>query len=244
MAQYLFYENLVPLNRERHKNLRLQPGKAGFGHVKHMNSIPIAAVEFAEVAHDYAIGFTGASKDAVAPAAILGLSENTNYYVDDDGNWAEGYRPAFVRMYPFMLANRGQDGFAVCIDESHKGLNEEEGERLFEEDGTESARMKQAMEFLTRFQGEMRRTGELISILQEHDLLIEQGVQVKRADGQMVNLKGIFVIDETKVRNLPDDVILKMHKNGMMACVYAHLMSLRNLARLTNHASSPIKVAK
>jgi len=25
-----------------------------------------------------------------------------------------------------------------------------------------------------------------------------------------------------------------MHKNGMLACIYAHLLSLRNLSRLTD----------
>ncbi len=239
MAQFMFYDNLVPLNRERHKDMRIAPAKSVFGHVRNVNSVPLAAVEFAEAAHEYAIIFAGADKDNVTPVAMLGLADQTNYYVDGDGNWTDGYRPAFVRMYPFVLANKGNDEYAVCIDENFEGLNDKEGERLFEEDGTESAGMKRAVEFLTQFHGEMRRTSLLVDKLKEYDLLISRDVNIRRKDGQNVNLKGMFVVDEAKLRDLDDAAVLDMHKNGMMACIYAHLLSLRNLARLTEHADLP-----
>ncbi|MGB1086818.1 MAG: SapC family protein, partial [Alphaproteobacteria bacterium] len=172
-------------------------------------------------------------KDSLAPAVLLGLADGANFYVDDDGNWSEGYKPAFVRMYPFVLANKGEDEFAVCVDEGFEGLNEDDGERLFDDEGKESEGLQNAIKFLTQYQGEMRRTGNIMKTLSELDLLAERTVQIKKPDGTQTNLKGIYAIDEAKLNALDDEKVVELFRNGTMACIFAHLLSLRNLARLT-----------
>jgi SapC len=57
--------------------------------------------------------------------------------VDSNGAWSGSYIPAFVRRYPFMLGEMGNDRSVACIDEKYEGLNPTIGERLFTEDGAD-----------------------------------------------------------------------------------------------------------
>src|SRR5690606_23806240 len=101
-----FFKNVVPLNRDRHRRLKLRmDGRATFAAGTHF--VPLAAVELYEAARDYPIVFTG-SEDA-SPVAILGLRAGENLFIDANGRWANGtYVPAFVRRYPFILSRGGQ----------------------------------------------------------------------------------------------------------------------------------------
>lgn len=243
MVQFLYYDSLVALNRESHKNKRIKPAEAPFTFAKGVNSVPLAAAEFALAAHEYPVVFAGDSVENATPVALLGLSQNQNAYVDEDGNWGEGYRPAFIRQYPFVLADTGKDDLTVCIDESFEGLNEDEGEPLFNEDGSESDMLKRALEFLRDYRVQMQRTAEFTKKLVELELLTPRTVQIRKADGKQTNLQGMFVVDETKLRELSDEDALSLFRTGGMAAIYSHLMSVRNLARLTKRASDEAEAA-
>jgi hypothetical protein len=64
-------------------------------------------VEFAIAARDLLIVFAGNDAKDAGPVALLGLRQNENLYVDAEGQWAANtYVPAFVRRYPFVLAEK------------------------------------------------------------------------------------------------------------------------------------------
>ncbi len=89
------------------------------------------AVEFAKAAGEYAVIFAGDDK-RVMPAAVLGIQNDSNLYVDEEGRWTSRYIPAFVRRYPCVSssAHSGKT-FALCIDEDCAGVNQEaRGNRL------------------------------------------------------------------------------------------------------------------
>ena len=66
---------------------------------------------------------------------MLGLRNPENLKVDEAGRWDAYYVPAFVRRYPYVLAETGENNQRViCIDESYEGFNGEEGEPLFHGD--------------------------------------------------------------------------------------------------------------
>lgn len=91
--------------------------------------IPLAAME-------YTIVFAG-SDEAPVPAILLGIGQNENLYVDDQGAWNAKYIPAFVRRYPFVFT-QSEDGrtLTLCVDEGCTGCNHDgRGERLFDADG-------------------------------------------------------------------------------------------------------------
>ena len=245
MAEVLFYENPVPLNRNEHKDLRLR----GVGNVRfamNTHSVPLTGSEFAIAARDLLIVFAGNAIDDAGPIALLGLRQNENLFIDAEGHWeANTYIPAFVRRYPFVLAEKpaNADGtpqtedLTVFLDDKYEGFNQAEGERLFKEDGTDTELLTNAVKFLSEFQQNIERTRWFMRQLTKHDLLEPRNVHLQKdaKDGEQprsINLNGLFVISEEKVRALDEKTAQEFARDGVFAWIYAHLLSLNNIDRL------------
>ena len=134
MAAVMFYEKPVLLNREAHKAKKIALSKS-FTFAKKANSLYLAGVEFAEACKEYPIVFTYVAGQKIVPVAMLGLREGENLFLSPAGAWSAQYVPAFVRRYPFVLSELQGQQMAVCIDEGYAGLNEKEGEALFDSHG-------------------------------------------------------------------------------------------------------------
>lgn len=235
MAEVLFYERPVPLNREGHKDLRIKPiDSAAFAAKTH--SVPLTVGEFGPAARDFPILFGGNNVEEAGPLAMLGLKQFENVFVDADGKWEQGaYIPAFVRRYPFILAEKPEgaegDDFTVFLDEAYPGFGTEEGDRLFNEDGSDTDTLKNAVRFLGEFQEHVKRTQAFTRRLRELDLLEERTIQIKDGDRNMV-INGLFVVNEEKLRKLDEKVAAELLADGSLGWIYAHLLSLANIDRL------------
>jgi len=227
----LFYENPVALNKQRHKALRLKNRGEDYGFAANTNSVILAGVEFSEAAREYPIVFANAGGHIV-PVALLGLKSAQNLFVKEDARWDARYIPAFVRRYPFVLAETesGRDRM-VCIDEGFSGFDEENGEPLFENDEP-TPLLKQAMDFLEEYQKQYARTEIFVKKLVELELLKSLNAKVELANEAPFGLTGLMVVDEQKLLRLPDDQALTFFKSGELAWVYCHLMSLGCLSLL------------
>ena len=235
MAEVLFYERPVPLNRNEHKDLRIK-NMNSVAFAAKVHSVPLTAAEFPLAARDFPILFGGTDVAEAGPMALLGLRQFENLYVDDDGQWAEGaYLPAFVRRYPFVLAEKPPeadgDDFTVFLDEAHPGFSSEEGERLFNEDGSDTDLLKSAVQFLGEFQEHVKQTKTFTARLRELDLLEPRTVQLKNGE-QTTTLNGMFVVNEEKLRKLDEKTAHEMLVDGTLGLIFAHLLSLANIDRL------------
>jgi hypothetical protein len=241
VAEVLFYEHPVPLNRTEHKDLRMK-AVPNVKFAMNAHSVPLAGAEFGVAARDLLIVFAGTSAADAGPMALLGLRQNENLFVDADGQWApDTYVPAFVRRYPFVLAEKpaGQEGddFTVFLDENFEGFNSTEGQRLFNEDGSDSELLANAVGFLGDFQQNVARTKWFMEQLNKHDLLEPRNVQLQKQgkdgeQGKSINLNGLFVINEEKLRALDEKTTHEFLREGVLGWAYAHLLSLTNIDRL------------
>ncbi|OZB71147.1 MAG: multidrug transporter, partial [Lysobacterales bacterium 13-68-4] len=207
MAEVFFYERPVPLNRTAHKDLRLK-GMPSLKFAANVHSVPLTGVEFPAAARDMPILFAGTDIKEAGPMALLGLRQNENLFVDANGQWVPGaYVPAFIRRYPFILAEKpeGQEGddFTVFLDEAYEGFSSDEGERLFKEDGTDAEMLTNAVNFLGEFQQHVARTHWFMDQLRKHDLLEPRNIRLEK-DGNTINLNGLFVVNEEKLRQLDE----------------------------------------
>lgn len=235
MAEVLFYERPVPLNRTQHKDLRLK-GIPSLRFAAGVHSVPLTGVEFPAAARDLPILFAGSSMEEAGPMALLGLRQNENLFVDADGQWAANtYVPAFVRRYPFVLAEKpaGEEGddFTVFLDEAYEGFGSDEGERLFQEDGTDSEMLKNAVNFLGEFQQHVSRTQWFMEQMRKHDLLEPRNIRLEK-DGKAINLNGLYVVSEEKLRKLDAKTAQEFLQEGVFGWIYAHLLSLANIDRV------------
>ena len=237
MKQLLIYDRPVVLNRARHRNLRIAATEGDFHFAAALNSLPLAACEFARAACDHPILFAGNEPANVVPAALLGLRAGENLAVDANGRWREdSYIPAFLRRYPFVLAEKEADGegkdFHVCLDEAFPGLGAEQGEPLFDESGANTPLLEAAMRFLQEYQAHLERTRELTARLAELDLLVPKVVQVQPVSGAGFSLDGLFVVDEARLHALKGRVLQDLLRSGHLGWIHVHLMSLVNVERL------------
>lgn len=235
MAEVLIYERPVALNRTAHKDLRMQP-VADVAFAAKVHSVPLTAAEFPAAARDFPILFAGQDLADAGPMALLGLRQFENLYVDEQGMWEEGaYIPAFVRRYPFVLAEKAPEAqgndFTVFLDEAFSGFGTEKGERLFNEDGTDTEFLQNAVKFLGEFQEHVKATQAYTTKLRDKDLLEPRTVELKSGDKSTV-LNGLFVVNEEKLRALDEKTMHEWMVDGTMGWTYAHLLSLANIERL------------
>ncbi|MGB1189742.1 MAG: SapC family protein [Pseudomonadales bacterium] len=245
MAEMLFYEKPVPLSSVHHADWTLRLPEPRFGFAASINSVVLAGIEFVEASKDYPIVFAKAA-EALVPVALLGLRETKNLYVDSHGEWLDGhYVPAFIRRYPFVLAEGPGPEPVVCIDEAFEGFGKPEGEggadglgigeALFLE-GEPQPVLSKAMEFLGEFQRQFDRTKRFVAGLEEHDLLTEVSATITDQQSVKTHLKGLKVVDEQKLIGLSDEVALRLFRSGELSWIYAHLMSIGNLKALSQRA--------
>jgi len=232
----LFFSNPVPLEPGRHGNagirIDLPPVFAGA-----TNSIPLTIGEFVEAAKYYPIVFTG--EDPVAPALIVGI-EQENDCIGKDGKWlADMYVPAYVRKYPFIFLQTGNEQFTLCIDEqasAYVTVAEKEDQKFFE--GTMPTEFtRNALKFCTAFQEEYTITRRFCDELKALDLLMPGRSDAQLVSGRTIRLSGFQLIDQKKFAQLPDNTILRLHKEGFLPLIYYALMSNSNWKSLVDKAA-------
>ena len=234
MSDTMYYERPVLLDRDKHRKRRVQPS-ASFAFARKANSLYLAGAEFGEACKEYAIVFTRGANQAVIPVAMLGLRSRENLFVDDNEQWTGNYVPAFVRRYPFVLAELpGQTSMGVCIDEAFAGLGDKEGEALFDDQGNNTPFLQNALDFLNRYQAEYRRTEAFCQRLEQAGLLTEMNAKADLSDGRSFTVNGLLVVDEKKLMALPDATVQDMFRAGELHLASMHLVSLSNMQRLVD----------
>jgi len=232
MTTMLMYEQLIAVNRDQHRHWRIRPGSHKLAFAKATNSVLLAASELPMAALDYPCVFVGAGEHHTM-AAIVGLRDKENLMLDTAGNWdADSYVPAFVRRYPFVLAEQpGSTQLTICMDRSFDGFNETEGEALFDEQGQDTAYLSELKTFLINFHQDMQRSAAFANELARLDLLVERNIACHVGE-QTVTLSSFKVVDEERLSKLPQDTVLTLFKTGALGWIHAHLLSLNNVKRL------------
>lgn len=234
MSSTNFYQHPVALNREQHRQLKLDASKGNFLFAAKTNSLLLASTEVIDAAASYPVVFVGNEGGPYTLAAMVGLNNEENLFVDAAGKWDAGsYVPAFVRRYPFVLSGGGEaePELTVCIDEAFPGFNAAAGQPLFDADGKETPLLAAAIDFLQHFHREMLNTNAFAARLSALGLLIPRSFEVERNGNKLV-VEGLVMIDAEKLAALDDATVLTMVRNGDMALAHAHLLSLKQVPHL------------
>lgn len=241
MAELMIYERVVALNENIHEKLRVRPPK-NFAYAAKINSVPLLANEFFEAAREYPIVFAEGPAGLIS-VALLGLREGENLFVGKGGKWDARYLPAFVRRYPFVPANGPNGELLVCIDEASACFDASEGEALFAE-GKPTAQLEHAIQFLREFHVAASNTERFGARMKELGILRQADSVAQLKDGAQYRLNGLMVVDEAKLRDLDPRVVQELFSNGSLAAIYAHLISLGNLAGLVDRLSGRTSARK
>ena len=219
----MFYKSPRPLDRSRDQNTKISR-PSNFNFTKGTNAIPLLADEFPMAAAYYPIVF--ATGPTPIPAAVVGLKNDDNLFLDDEGRWVNGaYLPAYIRRYPFILMDDPeQKQFVLCIDEASDMLGTE-GEYALFENNEPTEFTKSAMEFCAALRQQGDVTDEFVKGLKDYDLLMPNDAQIDLRDGTRLQLSGFLTINPQKFDELPDNVLLQWRKKGWLGLIYAQLLS-------------------
>jgi len=241
----MFYERPIALNRDRHKTLRLAITSDHYRFAATTNALPIMSTEFAEAARHYPIVFVGEEGGAFSVAALVGLRDGENLMVDTEGGWEPGtYVPAFARRYPFVLAQADDsDRLTVCVDEVYAGLGQDSGQPLFDDEGAGTPYLQTMLDFLQAFHVEAQRTSDFATRLRQLGLLVPKVITVERTGQAKQSLQGLWTVDPVKLRGLDDVRVVELFRNGYLAWIEAHLISLGSLARLVDRTDQQTAVS-
>jgi hypothetical protein len=233
MTTLMFYKRPVALDRAIHRDLRIKLQANGFSFAAATNCLPLAAVEFAHACQEYPIVFVTDGSDGGIPVALTGLRDSENLFVTAHRQWDGAYVPAFVRRYPFVLqGDENSSEFGVLIDAAADEFGAGDGERLFSEGGADTPMLTEMLEFLHQYRLHTHQTGMFVKQLRRLDLLIPRVINGVTQAGAPFAMDGFSVVDEQRLHALNDAHLLALARDGHLACIHAHLISLSNIQKL------------
>lgn len=224
------FKNLANLDVDIHKDLLFEPS-VNLKFAADLPTAPIAASELTKAMRHFPIVFS--NDDPMVPVVLMSLKQDTNAFVDANGDWLGDYLPAHIRRYPFILGHMDDpETFTIMYDTDAPEINSVTGSPLYEENGEMAVALKQVVEFLQAFQSELSTTQELVKPLIEKDVLTQQTISVNRPDGTSWTFEGVRAVDGERVKSLDNATLAEWVRTGLMAIVYAHLHSLENIRYL------------
>lgn len=223
--------HVTALDRDKHAQLKFAPSNR-FAFSADLVLIPIMLAEWAHMARQCPIAFLPQAGQAPLAVALVGQPGGKNLWLDRRGRWTGPYVPAFLRRYPFALAQTGDDQFTLCIDAECKGFNDKHGEALFDPEGGPTPLVQGALQMLGELQRQHTATLAFAARLQAAGVLIDALAEARLADGRHASLQGVQVVDTALLQALPADDVLAWFGNGDLERVHAHLLSLGHLPEL------------
>jgi SapC len=235
-GEALFYSAPEPLSKEAHANLGIKNLEAPYAFTARTHLVPLTVTEFGPASLCYPIIFIGADK---TPVAVMGVNADENLFVDEKGAYAsDAYLPAYIRRYPFVLANdAAAQRMVVCID-SKAPMISDHPDAAFFENGEPSAFTRNAVDFCNNFEQEAQRTLSFVNLLKELDLLEDKTATYTPPpgpDGVAGSPQTIATyqgVSEAKLAALAPEQLKTLAGNGALSQIYAHLISLFGWDRL------------
>ena len=228
MAELMFYEQPVPLNREQHKKLRFKSVRDYTFSAGH-NSVPIVGLEFFEASRSMTVLFSKVAEAQFFPIVLLSLRNSGHDMVAADGRWTGSYIPSFIRRYPFALTDEG----TICLDQSCNAFSETEGDPLFDEEGKNTELLEHVIRFLNQFDAELKRTQEFCDYLRENDMLKPFDAEIGRDSKNPIRIEGMYTVDEKAFSALQGEQLEEWFSKGWLGWTYAHLHSIGSLGTLS-----------
>jgi hypothetical protein len=226
------YRKVVPLARELHATVSLRQ----VSHLKiaaGLTSSIVTGAEMPMAAIHYPIVFWAGDKPR--PMAMFGTKSGQNLFIDENGRWdPDAYVPAYLRRYPFIMADLPDGRSALCVDDNPDYLVESDIRPLFSADGKPTDIVNGALSFCQAFGRDMAATDRFTTLLKEFDLLVPRQANLRTNSGRNITIDGFLMVDEARLNALDAAKFKRLREAGALGWIYAHLVSLNNWSRLAN----------
>jgi hypothetical protein len=234
------YQEIVPLTKQ-HRVLLPEAKKLPLV-FRSLTALPLTYTEFALACRDYPIAFVSSDggRNFVA-MAVLGMENQQNLFVMPDDGWDPGvYLPAYVRRYPFCMTRVTVDGKEqperiACVEK--RAINDK-GEALYNAKGEPLPAWEERRKLLFEYEADLVRSDEMTRTLASLGLLETFTMQAVPNEGEPLAMTGMYRVAEQKLAELAPDTLKDLVQKGILARVYAHLISLGNFGRLLDRRAA------
>ena len=219
------------LSKEKHRHLRIKTGYgAALGDaVMYVMTYPM---EFRDIQGCYPILFTKDSNTGgFFAAAVLGFEADQNLFLQDNG-WDAAYVPAMVRRQPFLIAT-GREGDTgtpvVSLDLGHPRVSQDDGEALFDADGSATEFLNQKIALLDKLHRGLQHGSGYIDTLLQHQLLEQITLDITFKDGSRKSVENFYSIAEQRLYQLEGVVLDSLNRAGYLQPVFMAVASLSRM---------------
>ena len=221
------------LTAEAHRDLRIRTDHGAELGDAVMSCITVPT-EFRQVQNEYPILFRlSPERDSFTALAIFGFEAGENLYLDGT-RWDARYRPLAMQIQPFLIGAPATEGGdrQVHIDTGSSRIGSDEGIRIFDEDGRPTPYLESVAEQLGALDEGYRSSADFFAALRRHELLEPMTLDVTLENGSKNRLVGFHVIDEDRLRALPEEALGELHGEGHLMPIFMAVASLSNLTAL------------
>lgn len=229
------YKNLVVLDKENHKSLKVSPMSNLF-FAKDLITTPVLVTEMGHIGKDFPVVFISGEQSSLVALNSLGGS---NLAINAEGKYIVNYVPAFLRRYPFSLGSN-KDNInqqVVLIDSESELVSNSKGKQLFTKDGGNTETLDNAMTFLQNYEKERMQTQNLVNLIVKSGILEEREITVGEGEEKKILVNGFSVVSREKLNALEDSVLAEWVRKGIIGFIDMHLNSLSHIQTLFNLAS-------
>lgn len=237
------FQSIVGLSSQQHRNLKLRPA-TGYDYARGQSRVLIGLAELARAAAFYPIVFLDSRDRGPVPHALLGLGDAENLFVDTAGRWLCPLVPAAIARYPFVLARSSPEAYALSFDEKSARISSQDGEALFDAEGQLSPLTRRILDEQTKLAQQLNQAAAFGAALDGRGLLREVQINLSIGGGEKLSLGGMKLVDEKVFQLLPDDVVLAWWRNGYLALIHAHLLSIAHLQMLAQRKFATASLAR
>lgn len=227
------YQSLCPLDREKHQGYGLSES-AHKTFCASLSSIYLHTCEFVSACRAYPIVFTKVGS-MFLPVAVTGINQGKNLFFSLEDGWLRDcYVPSYVRRFPFFVVRvaDGKQGASrralVCVDENGLLPESDPSRRFFLRHGEPSALWATREKLIEEMEVESARTAEFTRALASHELYEPVEAHVFPEQGAPLMLKGLYLVSESRLKQLPAKAAKRLLACGYLGSIYSHLISLNN----------------
>mgnify|MGYP000748626148 CR=1 FL=1 len=162
--------------------------------------------------------------------ALTSLQADTNLFVQE-GQWTATYQPISMQTHPLYLMKspNNEKSYTAGINPEADDFDTESGQPLFESEDKASIYMSRVSKLLENSIKQDIQTFEFMDKLEELQLLKNIELSVVYADNSAQNLKGLYTIDEDRLKTLTPELVKEFVDNGYLSIMYGMLHSIYQL---------------
>ena len=237
--------NYVALNVQEHGEMGWAP-LDGLAQFSDQAIVPVVTAELSTLLHAHPLAFARLSDEQFRLVAVLGLHDQDNLFVLDNGLYWGGYVPAQLRAYPFAIKRGSGDqaNKAMFLFDAESGClrdnpDSEAGElRFFNHEGQLDKVAKHTLNFLVNLNASMQATQSAVDALAEKGLLVPWQFSIENPDPDRAFVQGLYRADLKLLHELSGEDLKELEEVFALHLAHAQILAtgrtsiLRGLYRM------------